>query len=226
MTDEQDSPGAYQHSRITEGRIPEPQIPVGGSAEIKIKTDDMDDLVHFHLDVPSQYAGVSFGWGTARIERDGGVNRVDHEFRRDLYFQIGRVTVAGGKAEAAMKRLTRILVGGDRTFEGMKTTWTDLEANLRRLAIDHLDILAALDWGVENRVKEIRDDVVHSEWWDLDGAQSTRNRMLKADAAPMMGRFETLIDHADIITEYAAKLDALVKENWHTARFPSTGDEN
>ncbi|WP_166874499.1 hypothetical protein [Salinibacterium sp. ZJ450] len=210
-----------QRFRIENGSVPPIQIGSGGTAEVKIVLEDMVVPVHFFIDIPLEYPpDANVGWGTARIEREGGTSADDLRFRQSLYFQIGRITVAGGKIESSMKRLTRMLAGGDNNFEGMKTAWTDLEAHLRRLAHDRPDVLSLLDWGATNRVKATRDDVVHSEWWDYDGAQSTRNRMLKADAAPMMGRFETLIEHADTITDYAAKLDALVAGHWHAFRFP------
>lgn len=212
-----------QRFRIENGSMPPIHIPPGGTAEIKIILEEMMAPLHFYMDVPSEYPeDARLGWGTARVERGGEDSIADLRFRKALYFEIGRITVAGGKIESSMKRLTKILTGGDKTFEGMKTTWTDLDANLRKLAVDRPDVLMVLDWGVTNRVKGIRDDVVHSEWWDYEGAQSTRNRMLKADAAPMIGPFESLVNQADTVTAFADRLDALVKGHWHTARFPAS----
>lgn len=162
-----------------------------------------------------------------RYERLGGVTPADIGFRDQLYPRIGAVTVAGGHAEAAMKR---VILGAEEKgtmFEDVDLTWTDLVKRLRRIANDdHVlaaPLSAVLDWGERQQVKKRRDDVVHAYWWHWAGVGVSRSRFTRnGDSYVLIGTTEDLarLDRdAQIIFEYARRLDDLVVSTWPQARL-------
>jgi hypothetical protein len=204
------------------------QWPVPGhsfwyKAEIKL---DSGYRLAFDLTLPS--AVSEFHLSTVRLGRHGGVADDDLIFRARLYERIGAVAVAGGHAETAMKRLLLLLKGDGGHFSLVDKTWTDLHkalaaecegpnADPRREQLRHV-----LTWGEENRIKSRRDNVIHAYWWNFDGCGAVRSRFYRRkDGAQMVGSLEDLEHDADLVFEYASRLDDLLGEEWPRAMLPA-----
>lgn len=162
-----------------------------------------------------------------RYERLGGSNGDDDDFRAQLYPRIGAVTVAGGHAEAAMKRVILSAEGRGGSFKDVDVTWTALVKRLQKIAkSDHVlaePLSRVLDWGERRNVKKRRDEVVHSYWWHWAGVGVSRSRFRRdGESYVVVGSLEHLAQldrDAAIVFEYARRLDDLVVSTWPQARL-------
>lgn len=72
--------------------------------------------------------------------------------------------------------------------------------------------------GEEKVVKRRRDNVVHAYWWTLDGCGVLRSRFYRRkDGALMRSSLEELGEDAELLFEYALRLDDLLGEEWPRA---------
>lgn len=185
--------------------------------------------IRFSATVPDLDTGDFAG---AVVQRIGGASSRDWAFRRRLYFLIGLVTVAGGKIEAAMKRA--ILVGRrDRRAEMalVDENWTTLERKLRMVAKAQTSeptipgwgeaVIRVLDWGVKERAKERRDDVVHAYWWDWADTNVTRSRFARSGQTfTIGGSLDALRHDGEVLLSYAGLLEELSGPFWLNLYLP------
>jgi len=177
----------------------------------------------FTLSLPSALPNLDIA--TVRVDRDGGATPADQQFRNELFTRIGAVTAAAAAVETGMKRLLLLLAGESGSFSRVDLTWTDLHKGLvdactgaddRRLAL--ADVLA---WGDENNVKGRRDDVVHAYWWLFAGCGVRRSRFKrKSDGTTLVTSFEQLDEDAEILFDYAGRLDELLGSDWGWVALP------
>jgi hypothetical protein len=176
----------------------------------------------FELTTPGAVTEVDIA--AVRIRRLGGPTSRDEAFRADLYRHLGALVVAGGHAEAAMKRV--VIVSQERSgdFVEVDWNWTDLEKALNRVAAGDSALAAplgqVLSWGADNEVKRRRDDAVHAYWWDFDIGQTMRGRFARRERGVMItGTIEDLQRDAEVVAEYAERLDELVQVTWPQGRL-------
>jgi hypothetical protein len=81
-----------------------------------------------------------------------------------------------------------------------KLNWSDLHKQIDSLATaQHRDdVLEAMKWAEDQRLKTVRDNVVHSYWW-LDGGLGTRGarHTNRGESAIVVGTQEQLHEHAE-----------------------------
>ncbi|MGW0915929.1 hypothetical protein ACWD1Z_29875 [Streptomyces sp. NPDC002784] len=184
-----------------------------------------DGVPAFSMDVALPSARSEVDISTFRLDRHGGPDEADIAFRERLYRLIGAIVVAGGHVEASMKRLILLLKGDQGGFSVVDKTWTDLHKMLltqSRRSIPQASALATvLAWGEEHELKRRRDDVVHASWWHWDGVGVIRSRFFrKQDGTNIACTFEDLEDDAQLLFEYAHRLDSLLGADWPQARLP------
>lgn len=191
----------------------------------EVKLDNGYQLA-FDLSLPR--ALDSWDMSTFRLGRHGGVTGSDQLFRARLYERIGAVTVAGGHAETAMKRLLLLLRQDSAGFSAADLVWSDLEkALIAEAAKPNPDarrkrLGRVLDWADQKQVKRRRDDVVHASWWDFDGVGVLRSRFhRKQNGAQIIGSLDQLEEDAEVLFEYARRLDELLGEDWPRAMLPA-----
>jgi hypothetical protein len=149
----------------------------------------------------------SWDLGEARVSRIGGRTPQDLHFRHQLFSRIGSATVAGGRIEAAMKRLILHMSGTlEPRFADSNELWSKLDKKLRQAAADigerAADVIKVLDWGQDNNVRDIRNDIVHAYWWDYSGVGITRGRV------HMDGTSEMILISLEQFEQDCAKLEA------------------
>lgn len=162
-----------------------------------------------------------------RYERLGGADGEDLAFRDNLYRRIGAITVAGGHAEAAMKRVILSAEEKGETFEDVDLNWTELVKRLKRLvAAGHpleQPLSSILEWSQRHQLKKRRDDAVHSYWWHWAGVGMSRSRFTRDGQSYIVsGTLDDLsqLDRdATLIFEYARRMDDLVVTEWPQARL-------
>jgi hypothetical protein len=124
-----------------------------------------------------------------------------------------------------MKRLLILLTKQDGRFSLVDKTWSDLHRMLEREAGGTgercEELRSVLAWSVENRLKERRDNTVHAEWWDFDGVGVTRSRFFRReDGAQLLTTLEELDEDAELLSQFARRLDNLIGEDWPRAMLP------
>lgn len=162
-----------------------------------------------------------------RFDRLGGPTAADIEFRKELYYHIGAIAVAGGHVEAAMKRVILAVEDDGSMFEDVDLMWSALEKRLRVIAqgSDKIseELASVLDWGERRKVKKARDDSVHAYWWHWSGVGVTRSRFARKKSGQVMyGAREDmsfLSKQASLLFRYAERLDDLVEDRWAQARL-------
>jgi hypothetical protein len=184
----------------TAGPMTETWPPPGHNFTYLHEADIGGHHISFELTLPSAVPELNLA--TVRLGRIGGETGADQLFRARLYAAVGKITVAGGHADTAMKRLLALLTGVGR-FSLVDETWSKL---LRRLAdqcpattsdprlkrLQHV-----LDWGETNRVKQRRDNAIHAYWWIYDGCSVTRSRFFHdQDGTLMIGSIDDLEEDA------------------------------
>jgi hypothetical protein len=189
------------------------------------KIDGQPDR-YYDLVLPSTFSQVDLS--TVRLGRHGGPNEEDRQFRRELYEKVGAVVVAAGHVETAMKRLILLLEKEPEAhFSLVDKNWTDLHDRLRLLADGtserRIELGDALDWAEAEQLKRRRDNVVHSYWWNYAGLGARRSRFYRrTDGATINATLEDVAEDADLLFEYAERLDALLGADWIIARLPRT----
>jgi hypothetical protein len=181
--------------------------------------------LHFDLSLPGALS--SFDLSTLRLGRHGGMTNADRLFRARLNARIGAVTVAGGHVETAMKRLLLLLREESGGFLQVDMTWTDLHKALAaECETPDLDqrgtrLARVLAWDDDKQVKRRRDNVVHAYWWSFDGCGVVRSRFhRRQNGQTMIGSMEELEEDAELLFEYADRLDDLLGEDWPRAMLP------
>jgi hypothetical protein len=179
----------------------------------------------FDLTLPRATPSVSLS--TVRLGRHGGESNADRLYQQRLYARIGAVTAASGHVETAMKRLLLLLRGKSEFSKVADKSWSQLhrclesertEADARRKRLRRV-----LEWGEKNHVKKCRDNVIHSYWWIFDGCGVMRSRFYldhDENGVNMISSFDKLDEDAQILFEYAKRLDDLLGEDWPRAMLP------
>jgi len=198
-------------------------LPVPGHAgwyRVHTKLDNGYEVT-YDLTLPGWMPGWNIS--TARLGRRDGETAADKMFRQRLYTRIGAVAVAGGHAETAMKRLLLVLRGTTSDFIQVEKPWSTLLKELAKEGAVETDtrrkrLKRVLDWAEKNRVKERRDNVIHAYWWNYDGCGVVRSRF-RRDQEPtiIIGSFDGLDEDAEMIFEFARRLDELLGEDWPRA---------
>ncbi|WP_324654097.1 hypothetical protein [Georgenia sp. H159] len=204
------------------------QWPPPGAAFVYRFDHDFEHLSYSaEVTVISRPHNADLDAATFRYGRLGGDTAADLSFRASLYERIGAVTVAGGHAEAAMKRVILSAEGKGQQFEHVDLNWTGLVKRLRRV-VDSGHALSEplsviLDWAERVNVKGRRDDVVHAYWWHWTGVGVTRSRFTRDGRSyTITGPLEDLrqLDRdSALIFEYARRLDDLVVSTRPQARL-------
>jgi hypothetical protein len=208
-------------------KIPErPDWPPPGMStwyRVDEKIDGQPDR-YYDLVLPSTFSQVDLS--TVRLGRHGGPSEEDLLFRRELYEKVGAVVVAAGHVETAMKRLILLLEGEPEAhFSLVDKNWTDLHNRLRILADGtserRIELGDALDWAKAEQLKRRRDNVVHSYWWIYAGLGARRSRFYRrTDGTTIDATLVDVGEDADLLFEYAERLDALLGSDWIIARLP------
>jgi len=168
----------------------------------------------------------SWELGEARVSRIGGRNQQDAAFQTWLYAHVGAAAVAGGRIEAAMKRLILSMSGTlDPAFADAEDQWAGLEKKLRVAASAKgeraTDVIEALDWGQENKVRETRNDIIHAYWWDYADAGITRGRVHRDGTSELIIITpQQLVDDVDKLQRYADALDSVMDHIWLNIYLP------
>jgi len=199
--------------------------PVGFNSYYEVREQIVGKTeLNYDLVLPGTFAEVDLS--TVRIRRHGGPNPEDLEFRSELYRRIGAITVAAGHVEMAMKRLLLILTRPAKAhFSTVDQTWTDLHRKLRRQC-DGSDsrrerLASVLDWGEQQDLKRRRDNAVHADWWDFAGCAVRRSRFVRgSNGATISASLKDLDEDAQLLFEYAERLDSLLGNDWMMARLP------
>lgn len=160
---------------------------------------------------------------TFRWDRLGGPQDEDLAFREELYRAVGAVTVAGGHAESAMKRVLIVMEGKDR-FSDVELPWGRIVDRLRRASTTNHALAQrleeVLDWAANRKVKERRDNVVHASWIEFPDLEVTGSRFTRdGESYSLTTSFEILKADAEVIVEFASRLDDLVESEWPQARL-------
>jgi hypothetical protein len=183
------------------------KLPVPGreGQTVQIKLDNGYEVA-YDLTVPGSMP--EWDISTARLGRRGGDTAAGQTFRQRLHTRVGAVTVAGGHAETAMKRLLLLLWGTTSDFSQAEKPWSTLLKELakectgtdgRRKRLKHV-----LEWAEKNRIKQRRDNVIHAYWWNFDGCGVVRSRFRRDQKAAIMpGSFEDLEEDAQLLFEFA-----------------------
>lgn len=163
---------------------------------------------------------------TLRIGRHGGPSEADRLFREQLYSRVGAITVASGHVESAMKRILLLLKGTTGQFSLADKTWSQLHKALvresRRPDARCVRLQDVIAWGEQKGVKRRRDNVIHACWWNFDDCCVVRSRFFRReDGTLIVSSLEDLEEDAEVLFEYASRLDDLVDEDWGRAMLPS-----
>jgi hypothetical protein len=182
----------------------------------------------FDLTLPSPVTTLNLS--TVRVGRHGGETNADRLFQSRLYVKLGAIVVASGHIETAMKRLLLVLRGQSNFAEVAEKSWAGLHRCLlsERTNADsrRKRLRRVLDWGVANRVKDRRDNAIHSYWWIFDGCGVMRSRFYldhDQNGVNMVSSLNELDEDIGVLFEYAKRLDDLLGEDWPRAMLPREG---
>jgi hypothetical protein len=80
-----------------------------------------------------------------------------------------------------------------------------------------------LDWADRNRAKWRRDNVIHAYWWnyDLGGAVLRSRFRRRQDGEQIIGTWAKLEEDAQLLFQYANRLDELLGEDWGRVLLPA-----
>ncbi|MET4004646.1 hypothetical protein ABIB48_003385 [Arthrobacter sp. UYCu511] len=167
------------------------------------------------------------------VGRIGGSNAADIELRKELYYVIGRITVASGHIEAAMKRLVLALQENrTRQFSLVDKTWSDLHKILMKESRKNdafswkdqvrRNLATHLQWSEERKLKDHRDNFIHGSTWDYAMPVVLLSRFYrKDDGQQILFKMEQIQKISCELEEYARRLETLLHGHWHEAMLPS-----
>lgn len=207
--------------------IAEVWAPAWSDAWYLLKIIEKPDSGRSSIEASLTIPGVnSWELAEARVSRIGGRSRADREFEQWLYGRIGAAAVAGGRIEAAMKRLVLSMSGTlDPAFADAEDQWSTLEKKLRSAAESKgeraAEVIKLLDWGQEHGIREIRNDIVHAYWWDYAGAGVTRGRVYRDGTSELIIVTPAQLDSdCEKLQAYADGLDSAMEMIWLNIYFP------
>jgi hypothetical protein len=168
------------------------------------------------------------------VDRLDGASKADEHFRSRLYLAMGKLAVASGHVETAMKRLLIVLRGLENSFALVDETWTKLEETLKvestMMGADasYPEIRTALGehllWARQRHLKTHRNDFIHGSIWDFDMPVLLVSRFTrKSDGASIVSSIEDLERVARRMVEYDARLCSLLHGIWGEAMLPAVG---
>jgi hypothetical protein len=206
--------------------------PPGTDSWYVLKIDQAPDSGRQSIEASLVVPGVD-AWqlGEARLSRIGGRVPADLKFRNQLYVRIGSVAVAGGRIEAAMKRLILHMSGSlEPTFADSEDTWKTLDRKLRNAATAlgerAADVVKVLDWGQANNIRDIRNDIIHAYWWDYSDVGITRGRVYQDGTSELIQITpEQLDEDCQKLHDYADTLDSEMDGIWLNVYLPRRNDE-
>ncbi|WP_130177842.1 hypothetical protein [Cryobacterium sp. SO1] len=206
--------------------------PPGTDTWYVLKIDQAQDSgrqsIEASLVVPSVNA---WQLGEARLSRIGGRSPEDVNFRHQLYMRIGAAAVAGGRIEAAMKRLLLHMSGSlEPTFADSDDPWKTLDRKLRNAATAlgerAADVVKVLDWGQANNIRDIRNDIIHAYWWDYSDVGITRGRVYQDGTSELIQITpEQLDEDCQKLHDYAETLDSAMDGLWLNIYLPRLNEE-
>lgn len=170
--------------------------------------------------------------GEARLSRIGGRAPEDLLFRNQLYMRVGSAAVAGGRIEAAMKRLILHLTDElEPKFAAVDVPWKKLDSKLRHeasaLGERAADVVKVLDWGRDNNIRDIRNDIIHAYWWDYSGVGITRGRYYQDGTSELIQITpEQLDEDCQKLQVYADMLDSTMDGIWLNVYLPRRNRED
>jgi hypothetical protein len=206
--------------------------PPGTDSWYVLKIDQAPDSGRQSIEASLVVPGVD-AWqlGEARLSRIGGRAPEDLIFRNQLYARIGSAAVAGGRIEAAMKRLILHMSGSlEPSFADTEDPWKTLDRKLRNAATAlgerAADVVKVLDWGQANNIRDIRNDIIHAYWWDYSDVGITRGRVYQDGTSELIQITpEQLDEDCQKLQEYADALDSAMEGIWLNVYLPRRNDE-
>ena len=160
------------------------------------------------------------------VHRDGGPDAADEELRVDLRDAVGAMAIAGGHAEAAMKRLILVCEEGEHLFDAVDFTWTELIRRIRGLTDEQLGSRAERVRNLmrrSERLKVMRDHVIHGSFWDYnvgDDSVILQRFRRKSSGETMFVRIDDIRTVAEELEMFASDLNATIWSEWGQARLP------
>lgn len=168
------------------------------------------------------------------VGRIGGPDEADAEFRRQLYGVVGASVVAGGRVEAAMKRLIIVLTSAPNSFASVDLNWTQLVTKVKGEADREVDDDSAplrlrireLVASAERRhLKEMRDHIVHGFFWDFTMPRVLLSRFKRRDdGATYIFTIQKLQAISVDLLEYADALESSLHGVWPQVMLPAATD--
>jgi hypothetical protein len=206
--------------------------PPGTDSWYVMKIDQAPDSGRQSIEASLVVPGVD-AWqlGEARLSRIGGRAPEDLIFRNQLYVRIGAAAVAGGRIEAAMKRLILHMSGSlEPSFADSDDPWKTLDRKLRNAATAlgecAAEVVKVLDWGQANNIRDIRNDIIHAYWWDYSDVGITRGRVYQDGTSELIQITpEQLDEDCQKLHEYADALDSAMDGIWLNVYLPRRNDE-
>lgn len=180
-----------------------------------VLTDTTGALTTYHL------SGV-------RLKRQGGAHPADSAVQQALFVLLGAITLASGHVELEMKRiLLTAREVPESGFADVDYTWKGLEDRLSRVAEAETDLARMLQpvlaWGAENRLRQRRNNAVHSAWalYELGHFEGARLAP-KSDGASIVEDGRGLAETAELLREYCNRLQKVVR--WPLLVLPPLGE--
>jgi hypothetical protein len=168
----------------------------------------------------------------ARLSRIGGRSPEDIDFQNQRYVRIGSAAVAGGRIEAAMKRLLLHMSGSlEPSFANSEDPWKTLDKKLRNAATAlgkrGADVIKVLNWGQANNIRDIRNDIIHAYWWDYSEVGITRGRVhLDGTSELIQVTPKQLDEDCQKLINYAETLDSAMDGLWLNVYLPRRNRED
>jgi len=208
------------HACLMEEQWPPPNHKFAYTMNVELERPPLS--YSMEVTTPARPNEASADSASVRYERLGGPVAADFEFRGRLYERIGAVTVAGGHAEAAMKRVVLTAELKGESFNDVDLTWRGLVKRLQRIAGSEHEIAeplrSMLAWAERAKIKTRRDDVVHAYWWHWANVGVSRSRFNRDGSSYIVSGtvddLSKLERDAAMIFEYARRLDDLVVSTW------------
>lgn len=206
--------------------------PPGTDSWYVLKIDQAPDSGRQSIEASLVIPGVD-AWqlAEARLSRIGGRSPEDLIFRNQLYARIGSAAVAGGRIEAAMKRLILRMSGSlEPSFADSEDPWKTLDRKLRNAATAlgerAADVVKVLDWGLANNIRDIRNDIIHAYWWDYSDVGITRGRVYQDGTSELIQITPKQLDEdCQKLHDYADALDSAMDGMWLNIYLPRRNDE-